>query len=215
MQSIVKELGTVTFPLHTMERVYMKEFRKEAGLPGELKRWQPTIDQMLLEVDTDGPIYLMIDQGLVKANTTHRRSGVHIDGYWIPTLQTHGSQPGGHITNAVGRWDNRPSWIHSKSKGYWDGDYWNTNPKATDWPDEALILASNVSASNAYIGEWDGVIKDGGDCSHLDLSGLQRVALEANKVYAGNVTMLHESTPVMEDVLRSLVRLSVPGWSPK
>ena len=201
MQSIVKELGTVTFPVHTMERVYMREFRKEVGLPSELKRWQPTIDQMLLEVDTDGPIYLMIDQGLVKANTTHRRKGVHIDGYWIPEVQAHGGAPGSHI--------------FAKNKGYWDGDYWNTNPKAADWPNEALILASSVSASNAYIGEWDGIIKDGGDCSHLDLSKLQRIALEANKVYAGNVTMLHESTPVMEDVLRSLVRLSVPGWSPK
>lgn len=203
MKSIVKEVGDVSFPIHTMERVYMKEFRKETGLPAELKRWQPTIDQMLLEVDTDGPIYLMIDQGLVKANTTHRRKGVHIDGYWIPQLQTHGNQPGGHITNL------------EAVRGYWDGDYWNTNPKSKDWPDEALILASSVSASRAYIGEWDGVIKDGGDCSHLDLSRLECVSLEANKVYAGNVTMLHESTPVMEDVLRSLVRLSVPGWSPK
>lgn len=199
MQSIVKEMGSVTFPMHTMERVYMKEFRKETGLPSELKRWQQTIDQMLLEVDTDGPIYLMIDQGLVKANTTHRRKGVHIDGYWIPEVQAHGGAPGGHIFAKNGRWDDKP--------------YWNTLSEG--WPDEALILASSVSASNAYIGEWDGEIKDGGDCSHLDLSNLQRVALEANKVYAGNVTMLHESIPVMEDVLRSLVRLSVPGWSPK
>lgn len=156
---------------------------------------------MLLEVDTDGPIYLMIDQGLVKANTTHRRSGVHIDGYWIPEVQAHGGAPGGHI--------------FAKNKGYWDGDYWNTKSKAQDWPDEAIILASSVCASQAYVGEWDGEIKDGGDCSHLDLSNLQRVQLEAHKVYAGNVTMLHESTPVVEDVLRSLVRLSVPGWSPK
>lgn len=165
MKSIFKELGTVSFPQHTMERVYMKEFRKEKGLPNELKRWQGTIDQMLLEVDSDGPIYLMIDQGLVKANTTHRRSGVRIDGYWIPELQTHGPRPGAHI--------------FAKNKGYWDGE-----------------------------------IKEGGDCSHLNLSHLERVALQANKVYAGNVTMLHESTPVMEDVLRTLVRLSVPGWSP-
>ncbi len=197
MKSIVKELGTVDFPIHTMERVYMKEFRKENGLPEELKRWQPTIDQMLLEVDTDGPIYLMIDQGLVKANTTHRRKGVHIDGYWIPELQAHGHGGGGshrtHIHTAAGHRDTT----------------------SEDWPDEAIILASSVSASAAYLGEWDGEIKEGGDCSHLDLSSLQRLALQANKVYAGNVTMLHESTPVMKDVLRSLVRLNVPGWSPK
>lgn len=201
MQSFVKELGTVDFPIHTMERVYMKEFRKETGLPQELRRWQPTIDQMLSEVDTDGPIYLMIDQGLVKANTTHRRKGVHIDGYWIPELQAHGG--GGshrtHIHTAAGRWENTPQW----------------NTTSEDWPDEAIILASSVSASAAYLGEWDGEIKEGGDCSHLDLSNLQRLALQANKIYAGNVTMLHESTPVMKDVLRSLVRLNVPGWSPK
>lgn len=198
MQSFVKELGTVDFPMHTMERVYMKEFRKETGLPQELSRWQPTIDQMLMEVDTDGPIYLMIDQGLVKANTTHRRKGVHIDGYWIPELQAHGGG-GGHIHTSSGRWDNRPEW----------------NTTSEDWPDEAIILASSVSASAAYIGEWDGEIKEGGDCSHLDLSSLQRLALQASKAYAGNVTMLHESTPVIKDVLRSLVRLNVPGWSPK
>ncbi len=201
MKSIVKEMGNVSFPVHTMERVYMKEFRKESGLPLELKRWQQTIDQMLLQVDTDGPIYLMIDQGVVKANTTHRRKGVHIDGYWIPSLQAH-SGPGGHIH-------------HTKSKGYWDGDYWNTNPKALEWPDEAIILASDVSASHAYVGEWDGEIKQGGDCSEIDLSNLECIKLAANKVYAGNVTMLHESTQVAEDVLRTLVRLSVPGWSPK
>lgn len=29
MKSVIKELGEVTFPVHKMERVYMKEFRKE------------------------------------------------------------------------------------------------------------------------------------------------------------------------------------------
>jgi len=198
MKSIVKEKGAVTFPKHTMERVYMKAFHKEVGLPAELKRWQPTIDQMLLEVDTDGPIYLMIDQGLVKANTTHRRKGVHIDGYWVPELQTHG---GGHRT-------------HIHTAGKWQDDIPKWNAGSEDWPDEAIILASSVAASAAYIGEWSGEIREGGDCSHLDLSDLQRIALQANKIYVGNVTMLHESTPVMEDVLRTLVRLSVPGWSP-
>lgn len=215
MKSIVKEIGTVTFPVHTMERAYMREFRKETGVPNDLKRWQPTIDQILAEVDTDGPIYLMIDQGFVKANQSHRRPGIHIDGYWIPELQTH-SGGGGHIHNTSGRWDTpSPSWIHAKNRGYWDGDYWNTNPKALDWPDEAIILASDVQASKAYVGEWNGEIKEGGDCSHLDVSHLKAVDLKPNIVYAGNVTMLHESTPVLVDSLRTLVRLSVPGWSPK
>lgn len=198
MQSIVKQLCNVSFPIHTMERVYMQEFYKEKGLPDNLSRWQHTVDSMLQDVDTDGPIYIMIDQGIVKAGSSHRRPGVHIDGYWVPQMQCH-SGPGGHI--------------HAKNKGYWDGDYWKHSK--LDWPDEAIILASDVKACAAYSGSWEGEIGEGGDCSSVDVSKLNRVELLPNVVYAGNVTMLHESLPISTDVLRTLVRLNVPGWSPK
>ena len=90
LNSIVQQRGAVTFPAHTGERVYMREFRKSTGLPAHLSRWQSTIDAMLDGVDTDGPIYLMIDQGVVKATSSHRRPGLHIDGYWNPAISAHG-----------------------------------------------------------------------------------------------------------------------------
>lgn len=194
-QSRVVEMGRVDFPAFLAERVYMREFRLETGLPSDLKRWQATVDQMLVGVDTNEPIYLMIDQGVVKADTSHRRPGAHIDGYWIAAKQRHGGAPGGH----VGRWDN-PS------------DRWNSC--SFDKP-EGLILASDFCASRALIGEFEGTPGEGGDCSMLDLSHLAEIRLQAGIAYAGNVTMVHESLPVSQDTVRTLVRLSVPGWEPK
>ena len=189
LQSIVQQRGNVQFPAFLAERVYMREFRK-GSLPADLSRWKPTVDAMLDGVDTDGPIYLMIDQSVVQAGAAQRRPGVHIDGYWIPGLQAHGGG-GSH----AGRWDSSPDWAHC----------------SFDRP-EALILASSVTASRAFSGEFSGEPGNGGDFSHIDLTGLGEQTLLANRVYAGNVTMLHESLPVVTDCQRTLVRLSVPGW---
>lgn len=53
MQSIVKEMGTVTFPMHTMERVYMKEFRDVvAALREELAGMHKLLDGAELSSQT-------------------------------------------------------------------------------------------------------------------------------------------------------------------
>jgi len=144
---------------------------------------------MLEDVDAPGDIYLMIDQGKVKAGNPHRRPGVHIDGYWVEQL-------GGHRGGHVGQ------------NGYWKNG-WNTADLIAP---EGIILASNVPGAVAYVGEWDGVIGDGGDCSHINVAGMSKIALNAPTAYAGNVGLLHESIPVVADCARTLVRLNVPGW---
>lgn len=198
LNSIVQQRGTVCFPAFLGERVYMTEFRKANGLPVELERWQPTVDAMLDGVDAPGSIFIMIDQSQVRAGQAQRRPGVHIDGYWNPAIQAHGG--GGHHGSAPcrGKWDSSPSWLHCDFR-----------------EPEALILAANVTASRAFSGAFAGTPGEGGDFSHLDLTGLQEHRLEAGTVYAGNVTMLHESLAVQHDCLRTLVRLSVPGWEPR
>lgn len=216
-QSIVQARGHVTFPAFLVERIYMREFRLDIGLPADLQRWQPTVDAMLDGVDTDGPIYLMIDQGIVKAGTTQRRPGLHVDGYWIAADRAHG----GHRLSAHGGipgHNSRPAPTpHHRGislSGAWDdgGGRWNDCDFSTP---EATILASNITASRALVGQFQGSPREGGDCSHLDISGLTEVALQADRVYAGNVTMLHESLPVHVTCMRTLVRLTVPGWEPK
>lgn len=78
---------------------------------------------------------------------------------------------------------------------------------------ETLLLASDVEGCIGYAGHFSGRPGEGGDCSHIDLSGLKRTALKPGYVYAGNVTFLHESVAVKEDCQRTLVRLNVPNHS--
>lgn len=212
LKSEYRKIGNVLFPEFTGERVYMRPFKKKDGLPEDLKRWQPTVDAMLQDIDTNEEIYIMIDQGVVKAGSTHRRGGPHIDGHWCPEIVSHGIRSPRHADNpskpekdippvhrGVGR--------HSSLKVENIPGYWNVE----NFGDEALILASNISACYGYVGEIEGNPKEGGDCSHLDLSDMERVILEQNIAYSGNVTFIHESIPVNIDCNRTLVRLNVPG----
>lgn len=298
LQSVMQKVGPVDFPAFTAERIYMREFRLETGLPEDLKRWQPTVDQMLVGVDTDGPIYLMVDQKFVAATTTHRRPGLHVDGYWNPAgvwddqkpwnaisekmqafnwpkepdadgiyrwpdgtpmvpqpgqLSAHGGTPSGRHAprgshSDVGRrrdghgyiseeeYQRRKREEETRKKERGDlgkphktprKNYDTRNPtkKASDQWDvpgsswefdlndrpEAIILASDISASRALIGEWEGLILPGGDVAHLDFSHMQPVILDAHTAYAGNVTFVHESLPVLQDCNRTVVRLNVPN----
>ena len=197
MKSIVEERGRVPFPVHTFERVYMEPFYKREGLPKHLERWQGTVDAMLEGIDTEGPIYLMVDQGIVSPFKSHRRGGMHIDGYWIPELQTHGG--GGRHYTEPSKHGTFPR--HGMSIG-------------SEWPIEGILLASSISACKALSGEFDGEIGVGGDCSHMDLSSLKEHHLQSGICYAGNVTMLHESLPTDKEYLRTLVRMNIPGWEP-
>lgn len=290
--SSVSNVGSITFPKFKPERIYMQKFFKKSGLPKEYRHWQDTVDQMLEKVDTDQPIYLMVDSAHVKANTRHRREGLHIDGYWIDRdfYQFHGgsSHGGGgsshsgsdrpdiyrdnsshsgtttvyvdykrdrryskndpYVRNHHGvivginehnqhfkprknthgmiiGWDDlRPKHEIPKYDSHgnlirMDGD--NDGQKviiSEDWANatlqipEALVLASNYTSSRGFVGQWEGVIGDGGACEHIDVSGLKEVVLEKNNVYISNVGFLHESLPVQEDIERTLVRLNVKNW---
>lgn len=207
MKSLLKEIGPVTFPENTGERVYMLPFTANHGLPSHLSRWQPTIDAMLCGVFTDGPIYLMIDQGRVTAGKSHRRGGPHIDGNWNPGVFAHDGPP---VPPQHAPWppSHRPMAGHHGHRAMAGKGSWASE----NFAPEALILASDVCASCVYIGEVEGDPVEGGDCSHLDLSAAYQVPLLAGRAYAGNVTMIHESLPVTKDCQRTLVRLNVPGW---
>lgn len=220
--SSVQQRGPVAFPEFTGERVYMLPFTKAAGLPFDLARWQPTVDAMLDGVDVAGPIYLMIDQGMVRAGVTHRRPGVHIDGYWRPGVQAHGQLPPGnpghgHRPPEPGRGHifagSHGTHVAGARPGSWD------NGK-TPWSHrgqmrEAIILASSVQGGAAWVGQYDGEPGEGGDFSHLDLSSMRKVPMAAGHAWAGDtMTMLHASVPLPRDTQRTLVRLNVPGWLP-
>lgn len=206
MKSLIQKRGRVHLPKFNGDRFHMIEFFKGAALPAEVKRWQSTVDQMLIGVDVEGPMYLMVDQSFVKAGTPQRRPGLHIDGYWHKELSAHGG--GSHRSiKADGRHGGHSA--HSGKEGW---DFISRDPK-DEWDPEPLLLVSNISACAAYVGEYFDFPKEGGDCSHIDASKMDKVVLEPDTVYAANVTCLHESLPVPVDCLRTIVRINVPNWA--
>ena len=209
-QSECRKIGQVFFPEFTGERVYMRPFKIKHGLPSDLKRWQTTVDCMLKDIYTDEDIFIMIDQGIVQAGSTHRRGGPHIDGHWCPQVASHGT-PSHHRDSIPEtpseRHNGQPPRTHNTAVSNNSHGYWNLD----NFRDEALILASNISACYGYVGEIKGNPKEGGDCSHLDLSRMTKIRLKANVAYSGNVTFIHESAHVTKNCERTLVRLNIPG----
>ena len=202
-QSIIEQRGSVGFPAFNPEKIYMRAFRKAEGLPCDIRHWQSTVDQMLDGIEVDGQIYLMVDSAHVAAGESHRRAGIHIDGYWNPALQAHGNPGhGGSPGHGGTPWPSR----HSSGGYSWQQPDFTTP--------EAILLASNVQTACGYVGEYAGAIGDGGDCSAVDIAALSAVPMESGRIYAGNVSFLHESLPVAHDCARSLVRLNIPGWTP-
>lgn len=241
--SYVKQGNNISFPQFNGDRVYMLGFTKKDGLPERLRHWEKTVCSMLdgLDIESDNIMYLMIDERYVKAGEMHRRPGVHIDGYWLPSVNRHGSHfignnddkayschghnsgsnhvvvpSGGHSTySPSGHIHNNGGHSHVHNGGHLtNGSKIKKrmgSKEYVEWEPEALILASNVSASRAWNGIYEGSPSIGGDCSHIDLSELEEIKLLRNKTYLGNVTMLHESLPIEQDCHRSLVRINVPG----
>jgi len=191
-QSTIDTRGNVQFPRIIGQRVYMQPFTKKDGLPKNLGGWQRTIDQMLDGIDTDGQIYLMIDQGWVKPGTTQRRPGPHVDMIWGNRgILCHGSG-----------WGHGRRW--RSHTGHLSGNH-----------TQGIVLASNVHGCVGYQGQYEEQCGKGGDCSHIDLSSMETIPFLAGKVYAGDsMFMLHEAVPIEHECYRTVVRLNVDGWTP-
>ena len=187
MKSILRTCGNVSFPEFTNERAYMIPFKKGELLPKQLSRWQDSVNAMLESIETDGIIYMTIDQGEVKAGNSQRRGGAHIDGNY-------------NKINGYSAW--------SSEVMAWDtgGGRWNTRNLTKG----GIILASDSVGCKAYEGNFKGVNSIGGDCSHLDLSSAKITVLKPNKIYIGNVTMIHETIAAVKTHNRSFIRLTLP-----
>ncbi len=217
--SIIQERGAVSFPGFNAEKHYMIPFFKKYGLPKHLSHWQDTVDDMLDGIDTNRPIYFMADQAFVKAGTAHRRPGVHVDGYWDSTFVYEPNPPQWRLYGHGGGGRHQGVPTHKLSPGHWKGVGTHRRwERSAAWGvvdfsyPEAMLLASNVSASAAYIGEYDGkLISEGGDARVVPLGDLAVQHLGSHLCHAGTVGTLHESLPLNQDAYRTMVRLNCPG----
>lgn len=207
--STIEQGGPVTFPEFAGERVYMRRFERGSPLPDDLSRWQRTVDEMLVGLESDGPAYIMIDQMFVPAGTHHRRPGLHVDWYWHEVLRAHGG--GGHQPYpGHGRRPPRPS--HGP---LWPEEPPKPTPESKRQHKEAVVLAASTLGCRAYRGEFAGTPKDDGDAAHIDVLGLEAVDMQPGRAWICDAgATLHEALPEVRDCWRTVVRLNVAGWIP-
>ena len=193
--------SSVVFPTFRAERVYMRAFTPGQDLPDDLERWQPTVDAMLRGVPGRGSAFLMIDQAEVAERKTHRRPGLHVDGYWGAGASCHGE----HVVTPAEPKDippNAPRWQPTPS-----------HSTGSSLAREALIIATDVEGCQAFDGQWEGVAGDGGDCSGVDTRGLLSRRMLPSVAYVGETgSLLHASVPHASAVRRTVVRINLQGW---
>jgi hypothetical protein len=181
-ESTIKRRASVIFPAYTGERVYMQPFLK---VDGEIL----LPSRLARWTDT-------VAQMLYSIETTARMY-LMIDQAEVKVGESH-RRPGPHID---GTWSERGGGSRTpdfEAKAAFEG--------------ELVILASSVCGCVAYVGSYDPVgFKAGGDCSAMDLSGLQKVTLEAGYAYVGTAATIHESIPIHRTCNRTLVRINVPA----
>lgn len=188
MISKLINLGAVEAPsFNQQQRVYMHPVTQT--LPDAIKRWAGAIAKALSFAPMEGG-WITLDEKHIKAGETHRRAGAHVDGNFYGAA--------------------------------WGSGRWQRNDHTG-----GLFLLANAEGSCAYTGEIDAEptpwlnegspdsASDGGDCQHMDLSGLTCHRLLPNILYWMNSGGIHESLPLVSDTDRSLLRITLPHNCPQ
>lgn len=168
-------------------QIYMQPFKLSQSNKFEGNKYFSLIKSMLSHITASGIAYLTIDEKLVRNGQSHRRGGPHTDGNYIY------GWGGGWLTGSAGRY--LPENQHKEQYCSHTG---------------GMIIASSYSACEGWVGEFSQEPKQGGCCSHVDLSAMDNIKLNENTIYLGNSTFIHESLPVNKDVYRQLIRITLP-----
>ena len=189
IHSVVTKINKINLPNFTGE-IKMVKFCLDTliGLPLEFHQ---LVKDMLKGVNATGDAYFTIHGQTLKKGETHRRPGPHTDGNYEPC--SWGNQGG----NGWKVGENGPA----VDTQYHKDSYLNKNG--------GIILASNFEACHGWIGDFEGDIGVGGDCSKVKLE-TGKFLLEKDTVYYGNNHFIHESLPMSGDVHRVLARITLP-----
>lgn len=190
MKSMVMRLNAIQLP-QILGEWSMIPFDLETfdGLPDQFK--QIAKDLLKHIPGVKGIAHFTFHCQQLRAGESHRRGGPHVDGnYDREILDWNGN--GWKVGENGPRVDSQEhKRLYVTSNG-------------------GIVMASNHSACNGWVGEFPGIPGVGGDCSHLDL-GEPNCRLDPNVVYYGNNHFIHESCLMNADVTRALARITLPA----
>ena len=90
--------------------------------------------------------------------------------------------------------------------GAWGGGGWGS-------VGNGMLTVSNSSHCKAYLGIYEGIPGNDGECDHIKLDDSYEI-FEKNQIYWLDGSCIHESIPVEVDIKRQFVRLSMPSGGP-
>ena len=153
------------------------------------ERLRPTLlDLSALAPEHEGEVgYLTVDQKEIAAGQSHRRRGLHVDGYW---------RTGANV-----------------NAGVWGGGggVWGGSGKRQWHEGSGMILVSDVVGCRAWRAEIDGDPDAEGDCEKFrEILGEGEVLLPGAPYWL-SPGCVHESVVQTVSVKRTVVRLSLPS----
>ena len=198
LHSLSAPVGEIKLPVFMGDRLYMHPVDiSNPLLPAGYERWDSIIKEIIAHAPKQsGTAYITIDEKEVIAGETHRRGGKHIDGNYIHGWGG-GGDGAGWLTGENGRMLPRDKHLEqycSKTGG--------------------MLIVSSYPACIGWNGSYNDEPAQGGNCNHIDVSKMDSTMLQANKIYWGNSTFIHESLPLKENVKRTIVRITLPADSP-
>jgi hypothetical protein len=128
-----------------------------------------------------GIAHMTVDEKYVQSGRSQRRPRPHVDGCFMPELDSWGHPPG-------------PYWLH----------YCNALPIQR----MKVIVASSVQGCKAWKGTYKGEPKNDGDLSDLHLG--DGMVLPANAGYLLSADCIHESMIFDKSTKRSFLRIALP-----
>jgi hypothetical protein len=182
--SEIEQVLTIEFPKPVGIRVLLMPFRFE-DVQGTLpfRHWDSLVQQMIDASEySSGVGFLTIDESHVIEGTSHRRPGLHVDGW---------PKDGAKLRTG-----------ETLKGAPWGGGGWGK------W---GMLMASNLYGCNAYTGEFEGEPAEYGDCEHLRDQCSQHMELEPNILYRCGPLTVHESIPSKVSEYRQFIRLSMPS----
>lgn len=143
-----------------------------------------TIKTLLKAVGaTTGVAHMTVDEKIVEAGMSQRRPKPHVDGCFMPDEM---------------RWGGHPGWNHS------------CNDIATgSLARMPVIVAASAVGCRAWRGKFDGMPKNDGDLSHLELGDGE--VLPANAAYLLSPDCIHESMVFDKPTQRTFLRIALPN----
>lgn len=184
LNSTYTDLGTIVLPRWQDRQKYMHTFNPQ--FPVMAKGYEDYLEPAValcqaaeaLTGDIIREAHMTVDEKIVQPGMSQRRPGAHVDGCFVPSLQS---------------WTH-PTWAH----------YCNNLPLDR----MAIIVAASVPGCIVYDGNFEGQPASDGDLEHIRDQLGDGYLLPANRGYLLSPDCVHESMVFQAPTKRTFLRVA-------